>query len=404
MTTPSTGPSRGIFLDEPTASHEPNEADFAELFHDEFMPIIRQLGERARGVAELIDDEDSATREAVWQGLSGLGALELGVPDEGADGLPRLRPVAPLTELMGRALYQSPYFDTLIAADMIVTCGPDLHEELLGAIAAGDLTVAAAVREEGQADPSRPGPIDIDLQSGRVHGTRRFVAFAPDVDYLLVVGDAGPGSGDLTATLVPTGQPGVLVRRHDDIGRGDLYTVTFDGACVLSGCVDLRLPGDRQAVWQTVLARARLRHASYLVGLCLGALELSASYARRRQIFGQPLAKLQGPAFRLAELTARTEAVRTLVRQTCAAADSDADVALPACQAVLLAGELATEVGAETIQIHGSYGLTASCHAQRFYRRAIVDGVMFGTGRQLRRQAFDLWTSQRQRDDKEHTG
>lgn len=358
-----------------------DRAALAELFHDENVPVLRQLGERHRGVADPLDERDHATRRAVWQGLAGAGALAVAVLDT-ADGMPRLLPVAPVAELVGRALYQSPYFDTLTAADVLAASACDEGHALLAPIASGELTVAVAAYDD-QEDLRLPVRLDVDRDTGRISGERRFVAFAPDVDYLLVVGRPATGSGETVAALVSADLPGVATRRHDDIGRGDLHAVTLDAVPV---DLALRLP----AGWRPVLARARLRHACYLVGLCLGALELAVGYARRRQVFGQALGKFQGPAFRLAELAARTEAVRTLAHQACADADAGAEVELASCQAVLLAGELVTDVGAEVVQLHGSYGLTMACDAQRFYRRAVVDGIRFGTGRQLRREAAAL--------------
>jgi alkylation response protein AidB-like acyl-CoA dehydrogenase len=364
---------------DPARAAEP-AVDLTELFHDDHLPVVRQLGERPRGVAEPIDERDADTSAAVWQGLAGAGALELGLPDV-TGTMPRLRPVAPVAEVIGRALYQSPYFDTLTAMDLLaVSAAADGHG-LLDPIAAGEVTIAVAVQDDRE-DLCLPGRIEADPRTGRLSGVRRFVAFAPDVDYLLVVGRPSDDAAPIAA-LVSPGRPGVVARRHDDIGRGDLYAVMFDSVPVE---LDVGLPGG----WHGVLARARLRHACYLVGLCLGALELSVGYARRRQVFGQALGKFQGPAFRLAELAARTEAVRTLAHQACADADAGAAVELAACHAVLLAGELATDVGAEAIQLHGSYGMTMACDAQRFYRRAVVDGIRFGTGRQLRREAMTL--------------
>ena len=360
-----------------SSSVDPARVDLAELFHDDYLPVIRQLGERPRGVAEPIDEQDAATAEAVWQGLAGSGALVLGLPDV-AGTLPRLRPVAPVAEVIGRALYQSPYFDTLTAMDLLATSAAADGNGLLDLLAAGELTIAVAAEADPE-DLRLPGRIDVDPSTGRLSGERRFVAFAPDVDYLLVVGRPSDRAAPVAA-LVSAHRPGVRTRRHDDIGRGDLYAVTFDA---VPADLDLGRPGG----WPGLLARARLRHACYLVGLCLGALELSVGYARRRQVFGQALGKFQGPAFRLAELAARTEAVRTLAHQACADADAGAAVELAACQAVMLAGELAVDVGAEAIQLHGSYGMTMPCDAQRFYRRAVVDGIRFGTGRQLRREA-----------------
>jgi alkylation response protein AidB-like acyl-CoA dehydrogenase len=382
------------------------------------MPVIRRLGERGRGATEPISEADAATREAVWQSLAALGALRSAT----GEGTPPLRETVVHAELMGRATYQSPYFDTLTAAELFATEAPDrpdappddLSAELSAAIAAGDITIAIAARADGADDLRRPAPIEVEPDTGRITGERRFVAFAADVDFVCVVGrTAAAPDAELTAALVPVDQPGVTIRRHDDIGRGELYQITFDHAEILAiGPSAVGATGPARgwaAAWAAALARARLRHASYLVGLTLGAVDLTADYARHRMVFGQPLAQFQAPAFRLAQLASRAEAVRTMLRQAAAdadagagadadgtagiGADTDTDTALTACQALLLAGDLALEAGAEAVQLHGSFGLTMPCDAQRFYRRAVVDAILLGTGRDLRRHALELLTT-----------
>jgi alkylation response protein AidB-like acyl-CoA dehydrogenase len=367
-------------------------ADVSELFDADLIPVIRRLGERRRGDSGLTDTEGAGTRLAVWQGLAGVGVMDLALPSLGGG----LRAIAPVAELMGTALYQSPFFDTVMAADLIAAAGLDPEGELAGRVADGSATIAVAAREQAADDLLQPAALEI--ASGDrvlVSGDRRFVAFAADVDYLLAVGlAAGQAGPALIAVVVPADQPGVTLRRHDDLGRGDLYHVRLDqAACVPAGPDGRGWPGpgtDLPGLWRQVLARAQLRLACYLAGLSHGAIDLTAGYARERQVFGQPLAKFQAPAFRLAALAARLEAVRALAHRACEDGDEGDDIALGACQALLLAGDLAADASAEAIQLHGSYGLTEDCDAQLFYRRALVDALLLGTRRQLRRQAAGL--------------
>jgi alkylation response protein AidB-like acyl-CoA dehydrogenase len=314
------------------------------LFDDEVIPVLRRLAERPRGRSTPLGSDVVEVRAAVWRALAGLGAFE---------GTSGLRALAPLVELIGVSLHQSPLLDTLAAAELTTATAEP---------------VALAVRAAGRSDPRHPGPLSVD--AGTLTGTRSFVGFAADVDRLLVVADTG-------CYTVTMDQPGVRVRRQDDVGRSDYYEVSF---------VDARFTTvDSSVPWSTVLDRTRLRHALYLTGLCSGALELSLGYARERRVFGQPLARFQAPAFKLAGFAARLEAARTLAYQACVDADAGEPVGLPAAQVLLLAGELAIEVSAEAIQIHGAYGLTERCDAQLFYRRALVDAQLWGTRTQLLR-------------------
>jgi alkylation response protein AidB-like acyl-CoA dehydrogenase len=98
--------------------------------------------------------------------------------------------------------------------------------------------------------------------------------------------------------------------------------------------------------WDSVLDHALLRQAAYLTGLCRGSPELAVTYARQRTLFGRSLAAHQAPAFRLAALAARREAVRSLIYR-----------GERASQSLKLAAELAVDTAIETLQIHGASGL-----------------------------------------------
>ncbi|MCX4820778.1 acyl-CoA dehydrogenase family protein [Streptomyces sp. NBC_01142] len=351
--------------------------NLTELFHEELNPVLRRLGARAKGAGqELPDEEDSAVRHSVWSTLAELGGLRpalaprLGGPADAMAGL------VETAELMGPALYQSPFLDTMIAADLLA--GDGRHDPLLAEIAAGHRTIALAVREQGTDEPSVPRPIALDADRGVVGGTRRFVAFAAEVDFLLVIGEPGHA-------LVPVEQPGVVLHRHDDIGRGDLYRVTFDAAETVADGV--LAPGPR---YPAALARGRLLQAAYLAGLSRGALELTVERLKKRTAFDRPLAKQQAPAYRLAAMAAEATAVMSLVRAVAGDADSGADIRLASAQALFLSADLARQVSAEAVHLHGAAGLTEEHDVSVFYRRAAVDAVRLGTPTQLRREAAQL--------------
>ncbi|MGZ3145634.1 acyl-CoA dehydrogenase family protein [Lentzea chajnantorensis] len=299
-----------------------------DLFDDDTTPLLRRLGERPRGGGAPQDEE---TRRQV------LAAL--------ADSEQSPAEVLRAAELMGAALYQSPFLDTVAAAELFPL--------------SPGRTVALALRENGTDNPATPAPFV--LRDGKVTAVRRFVAFASDVDDLLVVGGT-------TAALVPVEQPGVRTRRQDDVGRGDLHTVELQDAVA-----QVR---DVTADYPAVLARARLRHAAYLVGAAQAAIRLTADHLRERKVFGQPLAKSTALAYRLAALHAEAEAVRALV--------GTEPSPRTGAQAVLLAGAVARQSAEEAVHLHGARGMTEHSDAQLFYRRAAVDAQWYGTATALR--------------------
>ncbi|MFE6024451.1 acyl-CoA dehydrogenase family protein [Streptomyces niveus] len=346
-----------------------------ELFDDELIPVLRRLGDRPKGAGQEAPSEaDTAARELVWATLADLGELRallpvrLGGP---ADALARLVATA---EVMGPALFQSPFQDTVLAAELLAADGR--HDALLERIAEGTRTVAVAVREHGTDEPSRPA--SLTTHDGRVSGTRRFVAFAPDVDLLLV-------AGDHQHALVAAGAPGLTLRRHDDIGRGDLHRVTLERA---EPVPDGLLPHGPS--YGRALARARIVQAGYLTGLVHGALELTVERVKNRSAFGRPLAQHQALAHRLAAAAAEATVVRSFVRSVARDGDTGQDIGSTAAQALFLAADLARDVTAEAVHLHGAAGLTEEQDISVFHRRAAVDTLTLGSPTALRREVAAL--------------
>lgn len=345
-----------------------------ELLTPDVVATLRRLGERPLGAGAAAEPEpaEAAARDSVWAVL-----CELEIPAL-ATATDRHAELVVAADLLGHALYVSPLTDH-VAAARLVREAPD-RLGLLSGLASGRRTVALAVRDA--ADPG-PSTVEVHGDGTRISAHRRFVAFAAGADQLLVVGRPA-GDAGLGVAVVARDQPGVLLRRQDDIGRGDLYAVTLREATVLDWLGGSPQWTDAPAAYAAALRAARLYQAAYLVGLARGALELTVAYVKERQQFGQPVARFQAPAFRLAALHARTAAVGDLVHLGAWEADDGRDFGPTALRALLLAGELARDASAEAIQLHGAYGMTERCDAQRFYRRAAVDAIWLGTPGALR--------------------
>lgn len=349
----------------------------AELICPELAPMLRRLGARDRGAgaSAALHPEDAATREGVWAALVDFGALAENPQAE----------LVELVELTGWALLQSPLSDTWFGADLLAGSADPAYDPLLHAAADGTATLAVATRAEPGAEPAAPGPLEFH-PGATVSAARSVVAFASDAGHLLLVGTE---AGHTRLAVVATTGPGVTVRRHDDIGRGDLYEVTADHAPIVGAVHDIT------AQYPAALARARIRHAAYLAGSARGAVELAARRLRERSAFGQPLARMQALAHRFAALSARAAAVLSSARAAARAADAGEDVRLAGAQVLLLAGVLAQEAAAECVHVHGAYGLTEGCDAQLYHRRAVVDAPWLGGTVALRREAGRLLAATR---------
>jgi alkylation response protein AidB-like acyl-CoA dehydrogenase len=350
-----------------------------------YTPAIARQLEHPLGAGDQRVPEPTLHAE-IWNGLVQLGATRFTIPEHlGGYGWGQTEAIV-VAEQMGRSLYQGPYFDTLTAAEILLAVD-DLAEQqaTIRRIARGEYRVSLALpRQHHLLDAS---PAVTALEDGwSVTGEQRFVACARQVQALLLLAriDDQPG-----LFLIPADQPQITIRRHDEIGRGELYAVSFNNVLLpRSSCISTGAA--LQAVYESTRARACIRHAAYLVGLCQGIFDITLNYTKKRVQFGRPIATFQTISHRLASFAARIDAARLLAQQSAWQADQHQDIRQNAYELLALAGELAREWTADALQMHGAYGLTEQAEAQRYYRRSAVDTLLYGSPSQLRAEAAAL--------------
>ncbi|HQK89141.1 MAG TPA: acyl-CoA dehydrogenase family protein, partial [Acidobacteriota bacterium] len=116
------------------------------------------------------------------------------------------------------------------------------------------------------------------------------------------------------------------------------------------------------------------------VGIAQGAFEEALRYAKVREAFGQPLAGFQATQFKLADMATRIEAARLLVLYAASRkGDVDRRIFRYSSMCKLFASEMANEVVAQAVQIHGGYGFSREYPVERFYRDARVTTIYEGT-------------------------
>ncbi|MCZ7428583.1 acyl-CoA dehydrogenase family protein [Micromonospora sp. WMMA1949] len=135
------------------------------------------------------------------------------------------------------------------------------------------------------------------------------------------------------------------------------------------------------------LYRARVRQAAYLSGLAARAHRLAVERAAQRHQFGQALLSHQAIAFSLARQLAHLRAARLLVHEAAWRDDTGAPAGLAATRALAYASELALEITAAAVHVHGALGLTGSAPVHRYYRAAAVEALRFGRPAELWRAA-----------------
>ena len=188
---------------------------------------------------------------------------------------------------------------------------------------------------------------------------------------LSLASDTNPTFGVLPAAgITASGHTGTLPAR-----------VGFGGRCV-------RVAGDR-----TVLARAHIRQAAYLLGCAEAAHALATARAATRSQFGTQLGSYQAVAFPLAAQLAELAATRLLVHRAAWLADQDGpagQLRLAATEALAGASELAFTVTRHAVHVHGAYGMTHAAPVHRYYLTVAIEATRWGSAAQLWREAAAL--------------
>jgi alkylation response protein AidB-like acyl-CoA dehydrogenase len=114
----------------------------------------------------------------------------------------------------------------------------------------------------------------------------------------------------------------------------------------------------------------RVNVAARACGIAIRAFELGIAYAQQRSTFGQPIAKHQAIAFKLAEMGTKIEAAHALMVNAARLKDSGQRNDVEAGMAKLIASEYCAEVVQESFRIHGGYGFSKEYEIERLMREA----------------------------------
>jgi butyryl-CoA dehydrogenase len=125
---------------------------------------------------------------------------------------------------------------------------------------------------------------------------------------------------------------------------------------------------------------ARIGVAAQALGLAQRAFDESVKYAKTREQFGAPIAKLQAIQWMIADMSARLEAARLLTYKAALMEDKGERVTLAAAQAKLFASETANFCVNKAMQIHGGYGYIGEfSEIEKLYRDQRVTEIYEGT-------------------------
>jgi alkylation response protein AidB-like acyl-CoA dehydrogenase len=215
-----------------------------------------------------------------------------------------------------------------------------------------------------------------------VDGVKTYVTNGACADFLMVAARTRdePGLGALSLLLIPAKARGVRVKRLGTLGLSSAATgeVTFRSTSIPETAL-LGKEGAAFGYIQQALNYERLFGGLACVAWAQYALEKTATFARQRLAFGQPLTKFQTIRHQFAEMATALEAARRLNYATFARWLNGGDATKEICMVKLFSYQTAQQVIERCLQLHGGAGYLDDHWICRFYRDARALTIAAGT-------------------------
>ncbi|ETA96289.1 MULTISPECIES: acyl-CoA dehydrogenase family protein [Mycobacterium avium complex (MAC)] len=254
------------------------------------------------------------------------------------------------------------------------------HGYAVSSLPVADLNIAAwlldhvdSSAKDGELTGLALGPDGrLDGDALRLAGVTHPVPMAADMDSIAVAGQVG-GDGEYLAVFnsptlsVMSGMSTLDLSRS--WARLDLDATIADWT---------RLPGGTLALLHDALAVHRAFDA---LGAAARLLDMTVSYARRREQFGAPIGSFQAVKHHCADMAVAVEAGRASLWAAALALDTASGAARSraASAAAAYTKSAAAKVAGTALQVHGGIGFTWEHDLHLFLRRIKVDEAFNGS-------------------------
>jgi alkylation response protein AidB-like acyl-CoA dehydrogenase len=207
-------------------------------------------------------------------------------------------------------------------------------------------------------------------------GTKCFVPLADRASHFLVVARSGDR---LDAFIVARDVAGLTITAPEqNLGLKALPTGTlaFDGVRIAESD---RLGGAQGADIGRIIAQGRVGIAAVLNGIARAVLDYCVPYAKERVAFGEPIARKQSIAFRLAEMQMEVESMRWMIWKAAGDLEHGRDATRSAHLARVYTSEKAMWIADNGVQVLGGHGFIREHPVEMWYRNARTISVLEGT-------------------------
>jgi acyl-CoA dehydrogenase len=216
-----------------------------------------------------------------------------------------------------------------------------------------------------------------------VNGAKTYITNGVRADFVVTAVKTTEGGGHqgLSFLIVEKGMDGFSVsKKLEKMGwhASDTGELAFDDVFV----PDENLLGEENKGFYLIVANfqwERLLMSLGAVGSMDAVIERTADYMRERTAFGRPIGKFQALRHKLAEMTVKLEASRSLTYHALRLFASGQDAIREVTEAKLLTQRAAFEVADDALQIHGGAGYMKEYELERVARDTRLGPIGGGT-------------------------
>lgn len=216
-----------------------------------------------------------------------------------------------------------------------------------------------------------------------INGSKNFITHAISGDVAVVIvrtGEKGDSHG-MSAFIIEKGTPGFRPgKKENKLGMraSETAELIFEN-CRVHESQMIGNEGEGFIQAMKVLDGGRISIGALALGIAQGAFKAAVKYSKEREQFGQPIAKFQGIAFKLADMATKIEASELLLRQAAAMKMRGERMTKESAMAKYYASEVSVEVSTDAVQIFGGYGYTKDFPVEKFYRDSKLCTIGEGT-------------------------
>jgi acyl-CoA dehydrogenase len=319
-------------------------------------------------------DVDAACRDLV-QRLGRDGWLNHTAPDPDAPSALDVRTLCLMRETLARhdGLADFAFAMQGLGAGPVSLFGNAKQREWLKQTRIGQAIAAFALSEQR----SGSDVANIEMTARRfgdgyiLDGEKTWISNGGIADLYVVFARTGegPGAKGLSAFLLPKDLVGFsTAEKIEVIAPHPLARLKFDRVTVPASAM-IGAPGDGFKIAMATLDIFRATVGAAALGFARRALDETIARAKKRELFGGPLADLQMVQGALAEMAVDVDAGALLVYRAAWTKDNGAPrVTREAAIAKLFATERAQKVIDKAVQLHGGDGVRAGHIVEKLYR------------------------------------